>query len=103
MNLAEHRRDGREVHEDLTLAEALAGDSPDPGVGRFLEFRVGSAIRRSPDISQVPPVLIPNPDLSNVPVVRRSGCSSSAAGPTRPSTTRRHRERGTLGHQDGHL
>jgi FtsP/CotA-like multicopper oxidase with cupredoxin domain len=55
------------VHEDLTLGEALSGVSPDPGVGRFLEFRV---VRNpaQPDISQVPPVLIPNPDLSNVAV-----------------------------------
>jgi FtsP/CotA-like multicopper oxidase with cupredoxin domain len=66
VNLAEHE-DGREVHEDLTLAEALAGASPDPGVGRFLEFRI---VRNpaQPDISQVPAVLIPNPDLANVPV-----------------------------------
>jgi FtsP/CotA-like multicopper oxidase with cupredoxin domain len=66
VNLAEHN-DGREVHEDLTLAEALAGDTSDPGVGKFLEFR----IVRNPaqaDLSQVPEFLIPNPDLSNVPV-----------------------------------
>jgi manganese oxidase len=53
----------------LTLAEALSGTSPDPAVGRFLEFRVV----RNPavaDQSQVPAVLIPNPDLSAVPVAR---------------------------------
>jgi FtsP/CotA-like multicopper oxidase with cupredoxin domain len=68
VNLAEHN-DGREVHEDLSLAEALSGDSPDPGVGSFLEFRI---VRNpaQPDVSQVPAVLIPNPDLSKVPVVR---------------------------------
>jgi FtsP/CotA-like multicopper oxidase with cupredoxin domain len=38
-------------------------------VGRFLEFRI---VRNpsQPDVSQVPDVLIPNPDLSNVPVSR---------------------------------
>jgi FtsP/CotA-like multicopper oxidase with cupredoxin domain len=68
VNLAEHE-DGRLVHEDLSLAEALSGNSSDPGVGKFLEFRI---VRNpaQPDISQVPATLIPNPDLSNVPVVR---------------------------------
>jgi FtsP/CotA-like multicopper oxidase with cupredoxin domain len=68
VNLAEHE-DGRLVAKDLSLAEALSGQSPDPGVGRILEFK----ILRPPsytDNSQVPPVLIPNPDLSNVQVVR---------------------------------
>jgi FtsP/CotA-like multicopper oxidase with cupredoxin domain len=68
VNLAEHN-DGREVSHDLSLAEALSGDSNDPGVGKFLEFRV---VRNpaTPDLSQVPEVLIPNPDLSAIPVVR---------------------------------
>jgi FtsP/CotA-like multicopper oxidase with cupredoxin domain len=68
VNLAEHT-DGREVNADLTLGEALSGASPDPGVGSFLEFRV---VRNpaQPDISQVPAVLIPNPDLFNIAVAR---------------------------------
>jgi FtsP/CotA-like multicopper oxidase with cupredoxin domain len=68
VNLAEHQ-DGRRVHDDLTLGEALSGDSDDPCVGRFLEFRI---VRNpaQPDISQVPATLIPNPDLSNIPVAR---------------------------------
>lgn len=68
VNLAEHSN-GREVHDDLSLAEALSGNSDDPGVGRFLEFRV---VRNpaQPDVSQVPGVLIPNPDLSQIPVSR---------------------------------
>jgi len=68
VNLAEHQ-DGRLVHEDLSIAEALSGQSSDPGVGKILEFRI---VRDPalPDISQVPPVLIPNPDLANVPVAR---------------------------------
>src|SRR5262245_25624272 len=68
VNLAEHE-DGRLPHKDLSIAEALSGQSPDPCVGKFLEFR----IVRNPakkDNSQVPTNLIPNPDLANVPVVR---------------------------------
>src|SRR3954469_21232363 len=59
VNLAEHE-DGRGPSADLSIAEALAGTSPDPCVGKFLEFRI---VRNppTPDISQVPPVLIPNP------------------------------------------
>jgi FtsP/CotA-like multicopper oxidase with cupredoxin domain len=68
VNLAEHE-DGRLPAKDLSVAEALSGTSLDPGVGAFLEFRI---VRNpaQPDISQVPGVLIPNPDLSNIPVVR---------------------------------
>ena len=68
VNLAEHQ-DGKLVAEDLTLAEALSGQSPDPCVGRFLEFRI---VRKpaQPDQSQVPNTLILNPDLSKIPVAR---------------------------------
>lgn len=68
VNLAEHN-DGKEVHEDLSLSQALSGSSSDPGVGKFLEFRI---VRNpaQPDVSQVPAQLIPNPDLSKVKVVR---------------------------------
>jgi len=68
VNLAEHQ-DGRAPSADLSIAEALAGTSPDPCVGKFLEFRI---VRNppTPDVSQVPGVLIPNPDLSKVPVAR---------------------------------
>jgi len=68
VNLAEHSN-GRLPAQDLTLAQALSGQSPDPCVGRFLEFRI---VRNppKPDISQVPDPLILNPDLSNIPVVR---------------------------------
>jgi len=66
VNLAEHS-DGKRVAKDLTLAEALSGNSSDPCVGRFLEFRV---VRNpaQPDVSQVPATMIPNPDLSAIPV-----------------------------------
>ena len=69
VNLAEHQ-DGKRVADDLTLAEALSGNSSDPCVGKFLEFRI---VRKpaTPDNSQVPPVMIPNPDLSKIPVARQ--------------------------------
>jgi manganese oxidase len=67
VNLAEHN-DGRKVYKTLSLAEALAGSDRDPGVGRFLEFRI---VRNpaQPDVSQVPLNLIENPTMSQ-PVAR---------------------------------
>jgi len=67
-NLCEHE-DGRGPKRDLSLAAALGGGSDDPCVGRFLEFRV---VRHPshPDLSRVPDELIPNPDLSSIPVAR---------------------------------
>jgi FtsP/CotA-like multicopper oxidase with cupredoxin domain len=69
VNLAEHE-DGKKPSKDLTLADALSGKSADPCVGKFLEFRV---VRdpAQPDVSQVPATLIPNPDLSSIPLVRQ--------------------------------
>jgi manganese oxidase len=68
VNLAEHQ-DGKRTAKDLSLRDALSGASADPCVGKFLEFRI---VRdpAAPDQSQVSAVLIPNPDLSSVPVVR---------------------------------
>jgi manganese oxidase len=72
VNLCDHSTatelDGQKPAVDLTLAQALSGTSHDPCVGRFLEFRVV----RDPavaDQSQVPDFLIPNPNLSQIPVV----------------------------------
>jgi manganese oxidase len=68
VNLAEHT-DGRGPERNVPLAEALAGGSLDPCVGRFLEFRV---VRNpaKPDRSRIPGTMIPNPDLSALPVAR---------------------------------
>src|SRR6185295_6077157 len=81
VNLCEHQ-DGKLPAKDLTLAQALAGSSYDPCVGRFMEFRI-CANPAYPDKSVVPgfsetypagvayptsPMLIPNPDLSQIPV-----------------------------------
>ena len=68
VNLCEHE-DGKGPSADLTMAQALAGTSSDPCVGRFLQFIV---VRdpANPDVSQVPATLIPNPDLSAIPIAR---------------------------------
>ena len=60
--------DGTKPVRDVSLALAVTpGGSQDPCVGKFLEFRIGDA---TADPSQVPAQLIPNPDLSNIPVTR---------------------------------
>jgi len=68
VNLCEHS-DGKKPSKDLSLSDALSGKSSDPCVGRFLEFRV---VRNpaTPDLSKVPSTMIPNPDLSKIPVAR---------------------------------
>ena len=68
VNCCEHTN-GKKPSADLTIAQALSGTSLDPCVGKFLEFRI---VRNpaQPDQSQVPATLIPNPDLSNIPVSR---------------------------------
>jgi FtsP/CotA-like multicopper oxidase with cupredoxin domain len=68
VNLCEHQ-DGKKPSKDLSLADALSGKSSDPCVGKFIEFRIVRAPAK-PDVSQVPATLIPNPDLSKVPVAR---------------------------------
>ena len=85
VNLCEHQ-DGKKPSADRTLADALAGKSKDPVVGKFLEFRI---VRNpaQPDQSQVPAVLVPNPDLSNIPVVRTRNFTfgAGASNPTDPT------------------
>jgi manganese oxidase len=68
VNLCEHE-DGRGPKQNVSLAEALAGGSDDPCVGKYLEFRIVRDPAK-PDMSRVPSTLIPNPDLSNIPVAR---------------------------------
>ena len=67
VNLCEHQ-DGRGPSALLSLAEALSGKSADPCVGKFLEFQVIPCAKL--DQSIVPDTLIPNPDLSQIPVAR---------------------------------
>jgi len=86
VNLCEHQ-DGKKPAADLTLAQALSGTSADPCVGKFLEFHI---VRdpAQPDQSQVPAVMIPNPDLSSIPVARERtfvfGSGASQPLPARP-------------------
>jgi FtsP/CotA-like multicopper oxidase with cupredoxin domain len=75
VNLADHfdkdegKLTGQKVVRDVTVAQALGGASQDPCVGRFLEFRV---VRNpaTPDQSRLPLQMIPNPNLSLIPVSR---------------------------------
>lgn len=67
VNLCEHQ-DGRGPSALLSLAEALSGRSADACVGKFLEFQVIPTTK--PDRSIVPDTMIPNPDLSQIPVAR---------------------------------
>jgi len=78
VNLCEHQN-GTGPAADLTLAQALSGKSADPCVGKFLEFRV---VRKPlhKDVSVVPQTLIPNPDLSKIPVVRERVFEFSRGG-----------------------
>ncbi|HEY1936993.1 MAG TPA: multicopper oxidase domain-containing protein [Candidatus Angelobacter sp.] len=78
VNVAEHQ-DGKKPSADLSLADALAGKSNDPCVGKFLEFRI---VRdpATPDLSQVPAVMIPNPDLSGIPVSRERTFTFGSGG-----------------------
>jgi FtsP/CotA-like multicopper oxidase with cupredoxin domain len=75
VNLLEHwdpenqELNGKKPIRTLTMAEALSGTSPDPCVGRFLEFRVARPASY-PDQSVIPTQMIPNPDLSAIPVAR---------------------------------
>jgi len=68
VNLCEHD-DGRGPDGNLSLAEALSGRSADPCVGRFLEFKIVRDPEKT-DKSQIPQVMIENPNLSNIPVAR---------------------------------
>jgi FtsP/CotA-like multicopper oxidase with cupredoxin domain len=78
---------GKKPDADLSLAQALAGDPNDPVVGKFLEFRIVRTPAQ-PDVSQVPATLIPNPDLSAIPVTRtRSFEWARGAAQTSPLTS----------------
>ncbi|MDQ1471483.1 MAG: hypothetical protein QOJ99_2963 [Bryobacterales bacterium] len=71
VNLCEHR-DGAKPNGDLKLSDALTpGKSNDPCVGKFLEFRIVPSKRPDQSVRVVDKMpLIPNPDLSNIPIAR---------------------------------
>src|SRR6185503_3904091 len=68
VNLCEHE-DGRGPDGNLSLAAALSGRSADPCVGAFLEFKIVREPLKT-DKSQIPEVMIENPDLSQIKVAR---------------------------------
>jgi FtsP/CotA-like multicopper oxidase with cupredoxin domain len=78
VNVCEHQN-GKKPAADLTIAQALSGTSSDPCVGKFLEFRI---VRNpaQPDQSQVPDTMIPNPDLSQIPVSRQRTFTFGSGG-----------------------
>ena len=53
VNLAEHE-DGRRPQRFVSISDAMAGNSIDPGVGKFLEFRVAAPLAGAPDQSMNP-------------------------------------------------
>ena len=53
VNLAEHE-DGARPKQLAKLADAMAGKSADPGVGKFLEFRIAAAVTGDTDMSMNP-------------------------------------------------
>jgi FtsP/CotA-like multicopper oxidase with cupredoxin domain len=68
VNVTEHST-GKKPTKDYSVADALAGKSQDPCVGAILEFRI-VRYPKTPDLSKIPTVMIPNPDLSQIPVSR---------------------------------
>jgi FtsP/CotA-like multicopper oxidase with cupredoxin domain len=71
VNLQEHR-DGKGPGQILTVSGALSGSSSDPAVGACLRFQVvrNPALPDQSICPNTPITLIPNPDLSNIPIAR---------------------------------
>ena len=70
VNLCQHQN-GRKPNKDLTLSNALQPNQPDPCVGKFLEFRiVRDPAQADQSVCFAGMPMIPNPDLSNIPVSR---------------------------------
>ena len=53
VNLAEHE-EGRRPKRFISVSKAMAGDSTDPGVGKFLEFRIAAPLPGARDLSMNP-------------------------------------------------
>jgi FtsP/CotA-like multicopper oxidase with cupredoxin domain len=71
VNLQEHK-DGKGPGQILTVSGALSGQSSDPAVGACLRFQVvrNPAVPDQSICPNTPITLIPNPDLSAIPVSR---------------------------------
>jgi len=70
VNLAEHQ-DGKKVSKDLSVADALAGNSNDPCIGKFLEFRI---------VRNPAPLLKENVRVRVTGMFERSGLGIMVAG-----------------------
>ena len=72
VNLCEHR-DGAKPNKDVSISDAMNHKSFDPCVGPFLEFRIVPVKGKdlSTKLGTTPVTLIPNPDLSKIPVARQ--------------------------------
>ena len=72
VNLCEHR-DGAKPNKDVSISDAMNRKSFDPCVGPFLEFRIVPVKGKdlSTKLGTTPVTLIPNPDLSKIPVARQ--------------------------------
>ena len=66
VNQLQMRDDGRGPQQDLTLAQALAGDPNDPCIGPIMEFRVVGSVQSVDDPSVT--LLSTTPDTSVVPL-----------------------------------
>ncbi len=87
------RAPGRQeaVEGPVASREALSGNSADP-VRRASSWSSGSCANPAqPDVSQVPSVADPEPGSVADPGGARARSSSSAAAPSRPTTTRSRR------------
>ena len=67
VNQLQMRQDGRGPQQDLTLAQALAGDPNDPCIGAIMEFRVVGAVQSVDNPGAT--LLSTTPDTSVVPAV----------------------------------
>ena len=82
VNLVEHE-DGSKPNRFVSLADALAGKSGDPAVGKFLEFRVATPAAQ-PDMSMNPEDYVEGgKTMISVPVFTRAELASArVAGPS---------------------
>ena len=74
VNQVQMRDDGRGPKQDLTLAQALAGDPNDPCIGPIMEFRVVSSVRSvdNPNViltAGADPSVVPATLTEQIPIV----------------------------------
>jgi len=96
VNLAEHE-DGSRAKQIADLRDALRGESDDPGVGKFLEFRVAAPVPGAQDLSMNPAdyvegklTMVPRPSFTQAELdnatVRRFEFGHSSGSDDKPWT-----------------